>query len=211
MRDIPIFIASSIVEFKDERKELIEYLWTLNKLYKPRGVRLEWDNPEDMSHEVFPDGTQSEIDKAICDSDFFFVIVGRDMGPYTLGEFETAWEQRKATGKPKVIPYFLPPPYEITHQSVSDFYERLKGMKHYCKVCRSMTEVKEEMHIELIRGGAFDVQAAASSREETAQKGKDAARELVQEQREIISQPLFLPTQIFKPLQILRLLMVSLV
>ena len=188
MRDIPIFIASSIVEFKDERKELIEYLWTLNKLYKPRGVRLEWDNPEDMSHEVFPDGTQSEIDKAICESDFFFVIVGRDMGPYTLGEFETAWARRKAHGKPKVYAYFLPPAGQLPEQSALDFRNRLKDLKHYYKTCGSMAEVKLEMQIELFRNIDFGGAREASSKEETAQKGQDAARELVREQRDKIAQ-----------------------
>ena len=108
-----------------------------------------------MSHEVFPDGTQSEIDKAICDSDFFFVIVGRDMGPYTLGEFETAWARRKERGKPKVYAYFLPPAGQLPKQSVLDFRNRLEGLKHYCKTCGSMAEVKLEMQIELFRNIDF--------------------------------------------------------
>ena len=187
VKEVPIFIASSIVEFKDERTELLAYLGTLNKLYKPRGVRLEWDNPEDMSHEMRPDGSQSEIDEAIRNCEFFFVIVGRDMGQYTLGEFETAWKHYQAHGKPKIYTYFLPPHRQLPNPNVLDFCARLKELKHYYQSYGGMAEIKLEMQIEFFRNIDFGAAPPPSSKEETAQKGKDAARELVQEQREKVA------------------------
>ena len=186
MRGVSIFIASSIVEFQEARTELFEYLWTLNKLYKPRNVRLEWNSPENMSGEMRPDGSQTAFDEEIRACDFFFVIVGRDMGKYTRGEFETAWEQFQKTGKPKIFTYFLPPLGQIPKQSVLDFCARLEGLGHYYKSFGAMSEVKLEMQIELFRGIDFGT-AVSSDREADAKRGQAAARELVQEQRDKIA------------------------
>ena len=76
MKEVPVFIASSINEFKQERVELQAYLNLLNKLYKKDGVRLEWNSPEDSSHFMRSDGSQGEFDDEIRDSEYCFFIVG---------------------------------------------------------------------------------------------------------------------------------------
>ncbi|MBR3570352.1 MAG: tetratricopeptide repeat protein [Oscillibacter sp.] len=175
MREVSLFIASSIVEFERERTELFKYLWTLNGIFEPRGVRLKWNSPETMPHVMRPDGSQSAFDAEIRKCDFFFVIVGRDMGKYTLGEFETAWEQFQKTGKPKILTYFLPPPGQIPKQSVLDFCARLEGLGYYYKSFGAMSEVNLSMQIELFRGIDFGG-AAPSDRETEAKRGQDAKK-----------------------------------
>ena len=60
--------------------------------------------------------------------------------------------------------------------------------EQYVDTYESLDQVLNYLHIELIRGGAFDTRAEPSDREETAQKGQEAAREMIREQQDKIEE-----------------------
>ena len=181
MKEVPVFIASSINEFKRERVELRAYLLQLNQLYKPKGVRLEWYGPEDSSYAMRSDGSQGEFDDEIRDSDFCFFIVGRNLGDYTRHEFEIAWEHFQKHKKPLIVCYFLP---SFSSDSVTEFRHRLEELDYYYKNCMDWSTLKLEMQIELTRGGAFDVPGEPlPTGEELARKGQESAWDLIREQQ----------------------------
>ena len=63
MKDVSIFIASSIREFQEERKQIAVYLEKLNYAYKQDGVRLNWYRPEIMPHALVNGGAQFPYDE----------------------------------------------------------------------------------------------------------------------------------------------------
>ena len=107
MRDLPIFIASSMCEFKQARLELSPFLEMLNSVYRRMDVRLVWNRPETSSRMMAMGGQQHIYDDYIRESEIFALIVERNIGPYTRHEYEIALEQFSTTGQPKILPCFL--------------------------------------------------------------------------------------------------------
>ena len=107
MREIPIFIASSVREFRQGRLELSPFLEMLNKVYKRMDAQLVWNRPETSSRVMNDGGSQLVFDDFIRKSEFFALIVGKSVGTYTRHEYEIALEQFRKTGKPKILPCFL--------------------------------------------------------------------------------------------------------
>ena len=107
MREIPIFIASSVREFRQGRLELSPFLEMLNNVYKRMDAQLVWNRPETSSRVMNDGGSQLVFDDFIRKSEFFALIVGKSVGTYTRHEYEIALEQFRKTGKPKILPCFL--------------------------------------------------------------------------------------------------------
>ena len=107
MRDILIFIASSVREFKSARWDIAEVMERLNRVYKKRGVEWIWNRPETESRMLNIGGSQLTYDEYIRQSEVFVLIIGRRVGFYTEHEYEVALEQFAKTGKPKILPCFL--------------------------------------------------------------------------------------------------------
>ena len=185
MKEVPIFIASSIVEFETERLQIGQFLDMLNGVYKRDGVRLEWNRPETMSHAYRDDGSQELFDDEIRASQFFVVIIGKKLGAATEHEFDVALEQFRKTGTPQIIPYFL---NVLPSMDVLKFLDRLRKELHqYVDPYENFDVILNYLHIELIRGGAFKTDAAPSDRETAARNGLDGIRELISEHQNKIA------------------------
>ena len=152
MKTIKIFISSSVVEFEAERRELGDFILSLNQsVYHRMGVDLQWENPEVMSKALSVAGRQKDYSRCIKESQLFFLLVGRKFGMYTEHEFDVALEQRKKTNMPKIFTWFLIPSSQMPDDSVVRFWNRLRHMGQYPRKVIDINELKLELLIELSR------------------------------------------------------------
>ena len=163
MKEIKIFLASSIEEFKYERLELGDYINGLNKIYKDKGIFISLEKCEDISNAIGLSRKQEEYNQAIRDSDMFYVIFGKEAGKYTIEEFDIAYEQFIKEHKPSIHTYFLKLSEDDNPaSSVKDFITRLdQEIGHYYSVFSHIDSIKLNMLIELIRikavGGELEI------------------------------------------------------
>lgn len=128
MKFIKIFLASSIVEFRDERYELAAFINSLNNICVKKDVYLKMEICEELSNCVAQNRKQDEYNAYICDSDYLIMLFGKNAGEYTIEEFNVAWEHRQANGNPKIYTYFEQlPEGECVDKSVLNFMERLEN------------------------------------------------------------------------------------
>ena len=102
MRTVPVFLASSTVEFRHERKELSVFVGRLNQAYFPRGIRVELTVCEDLSNAVERGRKQDKYNALIRTSRHFILLVGEEAGDFTLEEFNTALVSYRAGGTPRL-------------------------------------------------------------------------------------------------------------
>ena len=158
MKTIKLFLASSIVEFEHERKELGDYIRTLNDHYMECGsdIYIKLEVCEDLSNALAKERKQEEYNKKIRESDFFYILFGKAAGEYTIEEFDVALEHFKETESPRIYTYFqkLPDGVEAA-DSVKRFMERLdKELGHYYSQFSHIDSIKLNMLIEITRSKA---------------------------------------------------------
>ena len=103
-----LFLASS-KELKAERDDIEKFIGQRNKLWQPQGIFLHLEIWEDFDDAMSATRKQDDYDAAIRAADAFVVLVHTRVGKYTREEFEIAWQQFQATGRPKILVYFKSP------------------------------------------------------------------------------------------------------
>ena len=153
MKYIKLFLASSAVEFEQERNELGSYIRMLNDIYAKRGIYFELTIWDDLSDAVTRDCAQEECSQEIRNSQYFYVLFGKDAGEDTIQEFNVALEQFRKSGAPHIYTYFRQlPAGQPASQSVKDFMERLdQEIGHYYSTFTHLDAVKLNMLLELTR------------------------------------------------------------
>lgn len=100
-----MFVASSTVEFKDERKRLGTIVGGLNVGLLARDEYLDFIICEDLSNKIVKGGKQSEYNRELETADLVIVLAGRKLGKYTLEELDLALATRDAHGSPRVVAF----------------------------------------------------------------------------------------------------------
>jgi ribosomal-protein-alanine acetyltransferase len=139
-----IFLASSS-ELRADRKELEIFLNRKNKNWVKQGVFLELVLWEDFLDAISKTRLQDEYNRAIRECDLFILLFFTKVGKYTAEEFETAFGQFKATGKPFIFKYLKDA--EISAGSFDEddlmslwaFKKKLKALGHFHTPYRSPT------------------------------------------------------------------------
>lgn len=138
METIKIFLASSIVEFKNERYELAAFTNSLNNICVRKEIYLEMNICEELSNAVAMGRKQNEYNQFIRDSDYVFMLFGKDAGKYTIEEYDVALEQFRKIGAPKIYVYFKQSTEDKgIGENMSDFMKRLDRELPYCYSCFS--------------------------------------------------------------------------
>ena len=104
MKYIKLFLASFVVEFEQERNELGSYIRMLNDIYAKRGIYFELTIWDDLLDAVAKDRKQKECNQEIRDSQYFYVLFGKDAGEDTIEEFNVALEQFRKSDAPASTP-----------------------------------------------------------------------------------------------------------
>lgn len=130
-----IFLASS-AELVEDRREFEIFINRQNKRWHERGVFLELVIWEDFVDAVSQTRLQDEYNKALKGCDVFVMLFWTKVGMYTAEEFETAFGQFKATGRPLIYMYFKDAPSEHPlddddQASLFTFRSRLKKLGHF--------------------------------------------------------------------------------
>lgn len=107
MKEVRIFFASSINEFRNERFDLGDFIRKLTDQTIEQDVYLKFSICEDMSNAVSKDRKQGDYNEEIRNSDFFYVIFGSKAGDYTIEELEIAVKRFKEStdNKPNIYVY----------------------------------------------------------------------------------------------------------
>ena len=174
MKYIKLFIASSIVEFAQERASLSDFIRSLNDIYVPRGIYFQLTVCEDFSNAVAKDRKQAEYNQTIREAQYFYILFGRgsdraDDAIYTIEEFDTALNQFRKAGAPKIYTYFRQlPEGESASKNIRDFMNRLdQEIGHYYSTFGNVDTIKLNMLLELTRdqtvGGTVKVEDGMAS------------------------------------------------
>ncbi|MBR2861810.1 MAG: tetratricopeptide repeat protein [Clostridia bacterium] len=133
MKKINIFLASSIVEFAQERMAIENFIRNVSDSFEDNyNVKLQPLLCENLDDAYTLVRKQEEYNQKIRESDFCFFIFFTKVGTYTREEFSVAREQFEQSGKPKIYTYFKIVPEGEAEQSVYDFMAELdKTFSHY--------------------------------------------------------------------------------
>jgi hypothetical protein len=142
-----IFLAAS-AELADDRREFEGLVDCKNKQWHDQGVSLELVVREDFRDTVAPTRLHDEFQQTIRDCDLFMMLFFTRVGPHTEEEFETAFGQFKATGKPLILTCFRDSEISTGSANKKDlmnlwaFQEKLTALGHFPTVYRNVTELK---------------------------------------------------------------------
>lgn len=105
---ITFFLASSIEDLYYDRLAIGDFISQLNNIYQNSDlfIRLYKCESETMNHSITVNGSQSELDQLIKESDMCFVIFWHKAGEFTVHELKLAIDNSKIYNKPKVVAYF---------------------------------------------------------------------------------------------------------
>jgi hypothetical protein len=98
MQVTKVFVASSIVEFSRERTHIGAFVHRLNQVTFP-SHRIRLYLCEDESKQVSSTRSQDALNEHIHESSVFLMLVGQQVGPYTLEELSHALASRQGAGK----------------------------------------------------------------------------------------------------------------
>ncbi len=147
-KEIKIFLSSSITELHTERIEIGNFFRVLNKRFKPYGISFDLCMCEDMSEVLSFDGKQNEYNEEIKSSEYFYTILYKKAGTFTLEEFDVALESFKKNGLPKIITFFKEEDAPFTDE-IETFMARLDNdLHHYYTKFKSIDTVKLKILLE---------------------------------------------------------------
>lgn len=141
---IKIFLASSIVQFANERMSIENFIRNISDKFEENyDIKLQpllCENFDDAYSEI---RKQEEYNEKIRDSELCFFIFFTKAGKYTKEEFEVARKKFEETGKPKIYTYFKTVKDEHIEQSLYDFMNELdKTFGHYYGTFEHIDTVK---------------------------------------------------------------------
>lgn len=175
MNTIRIFLASS-EELEDDRREFELLIGRRNKLWKDKGVFLHLDVWEDFVDAMSRTRLQDEYNEAIRGCDLFVMLFFTKVGRYTEEEFDAAFGQFKATGKPLVYTYFKEAVVSLGDadrdavRSLWAFQDKLKALGHFPTVYENTAALKHHFDRQLDKLAA-DGFIAFSPTPDTAEGG----------------------------------------
>jgi len=146
MKKVKIFLASSF-ELKPEREQFEIEIYRKCKQWYDNGIFLHLDIWEDLSAKMSQEGSQSEYNKVLKDSDLFVLLVFTKVGKYSAEEFDNAFGKFQSTQKPFIYTYFKNS--DFTENSVQDFKKKLDELKHFITSFKDFDELWKNFNKEL--------------------------------------------------------------
>ena len=143
-KTIKIFLASSIVELKNERMELENFIYTVGmEFMRKYNVMLQPLLCENFDDALTRARKQDEYNRSIRESEYCFFIFFTKVGDYTKEEFDVAYEQFLKSGKPKIYTYFKNVDEGNAEQSIRDFMQKLdRELGHYYGTFSDLDTIK---------------------------------------------------------------------
>lgn len=150
MQNIQIFLASSIVEFEEERKQIHDFIQETERILREkRDISLKLIKCENMDNNIVPKGKQNEYDKEIKRSDIVIFLFGEKAGDFTIHELEISAEEF-ADRKSKIVVLCRKDPYKSDDDTLKKLANTLTKHKVRHKIFVSLTDIKVEFLMKLI-------------------------------------------------------------
>lgn len=149
MKTIRIFLASSN-ELKRERELFEIEIYRKCKAWFPKGIFLHLDIWEDLTARMSEDGSQSDYNKYVKNSELVVLLAHTKIGKYTEEEFDTAFGQFNEKQKPFVYTYFKEVEGE-TEPSLQTFKDKLSKLKHFYSPFADSNDLWNQFNKELER------------------------------------------------------------
>lgn len=138
MKTIQIFLASSS-ELLEDRRAFEIFLNRRNKILIKDGIFLELVIWEDFLDAVSQTRLQDEYNKVLKQCDIFIMLFYTKVGKYTEEEFNTAYQEFKANGKPLIFTYFKAATEDVeTQDSLNQFKAKLGDLGHFFTVYKNI-------------------------------------------------------------------------
>jgi len=130
MKEINIFLASSIIDFETERKELFNFVRKEigDRMREEKNISLDIIKCENIDNKIVLDGMQRLYDREIIKSDIVLFLFGKKAGEFTLGELEVAANHFK-NDKEKIIVMCKENPYKSENESLKKLADKLSEHK----------------------------------------------------------------------------------
>jgi hypothetical protein len=144
MHHLKIFLASSIVEFEDDRLSLKNFIRQMENILIDHDIRLNMFRCEYADNALADERKQNDFLREIDDSDIFLILAGKNLGAYTLEEYQYAvnMHERRNDGLPKILAAFKI--CDAVGQSVKDFSAMLSADTERINF-KEITELKAEL------------------------------------------------------------------
>ena len=141
---IKIFLASSIVEFVSERREIENFIRNVSDKFEEHyDVKLQPILCENLDDAYAGVRKQEEYNELIRGCELCFFLFFTKAGEYTREEFEVAAAQFAQTGKPKIYTYFKVVQDGEAEQALRDFMSDLDHVfGHYYSTFTHLDTVK---------------------------------------------------------------------
>ena len=166
MRFINIFLASSIVELDYERQAIGNFVRSLNDIYSPKGIYFKLYMCEDMSEAVTLGRKQDEYNEMARKCDYFFMLLHRKAGRFTIEEFDEAldsFNRNKAENNqetPMIVAFVKPVPGDESEE-VQRFLDRYCGeLQQYPSIFDGIDTVKLKMLLHLERSAGLPLEVS---------------------------------------------------
>lgn len=107
-KTIHLFLASSITDLKEDRRDIGDFINTLNTIYNKQNIFIHLHKCESESedHTAVKGGTQKCLNDEICESDLCIVLFWHKAGGVTEQELQVAWKEFDIKNNPKIIVFF---------------------------------------------------------------------------------------------------------
>lgn len=150
MKYYKAFLASSINEFRHERREIGDFIRVLNNVSMRHGAYIYLTICENVSNSLAQKQKQSEYDQMIRDSRFCYFLFGRHAGAYTRWELQVAQTQFQASGAPKIRVYFAPlPEGETADEDAQALQQQLREAGVDCRTFAHLDCIKLDILLDL--------------------------------------------------------------
>lgn len=153
IKTIYIFLGSSIVEFKNEREELSNFIHEMSSscFEEQYDVRIKplTCNHSDQSMSI--GGKQKAINEALKECDYCFFIFGSKAGEKTVEEIKVAYAAFKEFQvKPKIYVFFREQEEDTIDQSINECKALLdQEYKHYYQIFKDTDTIKLQIILAL--------------------------------------------------------------
>jgi len=153
MKKISIFIASSIDQFKEERRLLESFIRRISDDYEERpGVKIIPLLCENHDSALSLGRKQEEYNEQIRGSEICVFLFFTKVGEYTCEEFEVARAHFLEFGKPKIYTYFKVVEENKLEESLTAFKTKLdRELGHFYEMFENVDTVKLRILQNLIK------------------------------------------------------------
>lgn len=146
LKKIKIFLASS-EELKDDREQFEIFINRENNKLVDKGIFLKLEIWEDFIDAISQTRLQDEYNFVVKNCDIFVSLFFTKVGKFTEEEFEKAFSQFKANGKPLIYTYFKNADISTGNinesiKTLLDFQNKLKELGHFKTNYKNIEDLK---------------------------------------------------------------------